>query len=67
MKSKKQVKLILIMYFYPAYPIYFMCVTNIKIINEILTYFFYTKSMKSGVDFALYKVCILDQPHFSSA
>ena len=44
-----------------------MCVTNIKIINEILTYFFYTKSMKSGVDFALYKVCILDQPHFSSA
>lgn len=44
-----------------------MCVTNIKIINEILTYSFYTKSMKSGVDFALYKVCILDQPHFSSA
>ena len=44
-----------------------MCVTTIKIINEILTYSFYTKSVNSGVDFALYKVYILDQPHFSSA
>ena len=32
-----------------------MC-TNIKITNEILLYSFYTTSLKSGVDFALYKV-----------
>lgn len=49
MKSEKQMKLIFTSIFK-----YFMC-DQYKLLMRYLS-FFYTKSLKSGVDFALYKV-----------